>query len=155
MTSYPSTRVALIGAGRGGTALLDLLHQIRTIEIVGITDRRILSTKDLVTWDRVARAPEAEPGADTPPFEWVTWDGRQFGATSISFAGCPAGVDECYQRWLLTSPDGLTWTESVGPDGVAGPDDSTWLSDLAGSGETSIVLGGASASPATVWVMEG
>ncbi len=33
------TRVAIIGAGRGGTALLDLLHQIRTIEIVGITDQ--------------------------------------------------------------------------------------------------------------------
>jgi signal transduction histidine kinase len=31
--------VAIIGAGRGGTALLDLLHQIRTIEIVGIADR--------------------------------------------------------------------------------------------------------------------
>lgn len=39
MASPPSTKVAIIGAGRGGTALLDLLHQIRTIEIVGITDR--------------------------------------------------------------------------------------------------------------------
>lgn len=33
------TRVAILGAGRGGTALLDLLHQIRTIEVVGIADR--------------------------------------------------------------------------------------------------------------------
>jgi two-component system, NtrC family, sensor kinase len=32
-------RVAIIGAGRGGTALLDGLHQISTIEIVGIADR--------------------------------------------------------------------------------------------------------------------
>ena len=32
-------RVAIIGAGRGGTALLEVLHQIGTIEIVGITDR--------------------------------------------------------------------------------------------------------------------
>lgn len=32
-------RVAIIGAGRGGTALLDGLHQIGTIEIVGIVDR--------------------------------------------------------------------------------------------------------------------
>lgn len=32
------TKVAILGAGRGGTALLDLLHQIRTIEIVGIVD---------------------------------------------------------------------------------------------------------------------
>ncbi|MBX3300856.1 MAG: GHKL domain-containing protein [Nitrospira sp.] len=32
-------RVAIIGAGRGGTALLEVLHQIRAIEIVGITDR--------------------------------------------------------------------------------------------------------------------
>ncbi|ALA60474.1 putative Histidine kinase [Nitrospira moscoviensis] len=39
MTSQPSTKVAILGAGRGGTALLDLLHQIRSIEIVGITDR--------------------------------------------------------------------------------------------------------------------
>ena len=32
-------RVAIIGAGRGGMALLDVLHQIGTIEIVGIADR--------------------------------------------------------------------------------------------------------------------
>jgi two-component system NtrC family sensor kinase len=32
-------KVAIIGAGRGGTALLDLLHQISSIEIVGVTDR--------------------------------------------------------------------------------------------------------------------
>lgn len=32
-------RVAIVGAGRGGTALLDGLHQIGTIEIVGIVDR--------------------------------------------------------------------------------------------------------------------
>lgn len=32
-------RVAIVGAGRGGTALLDVLHQIGTIEVVGITDK--------------------------------------------------------------------------------------------------------------------
>ena len=32
-------RVAIIGAGRGGTALLEVLHQIRTIAIVGMTDK--------------------------------------------------------------------------------------------------------------------
>ena len=32
-------KVAIIGAGRGGTALLDVLHQIGTIEVVGITDK--------------------------------------------------------------------------------------------------------------------
>lgn len=35
----PPMRVAIIGAGRGGTALLDVLHQIGTIEIAGITDK--------------------------------------------------------------------------------------------------------------------
>lgn len=39
VTPIPATRVAIIGAGRGGTALLDLLHQLRTIEVVGIADR--------------------------------------------------------------------------------------------------------------------
>jgi signal transduction histidine kinase len=38
-TPTPATKVAIIGAGRGGTALLDLLHQLRTIEVVGIMDR--------------------------------------------------------------------------------------------------------------------
>ena len=37
--STAPTKVAILGAGRGGTALLDLLHQIRTIEVVGIADR--------------------------------------------------------------------------------------------------------------------
>lgn len=35
----PPMRLAIIGAGRGGTALLDALHQIGTIAIVGITDK--------------------------------------------------------------------------------------------------------------------
>lgn len=35
----PPIRVAIVGGGRGGTALLDALHQIGTIEIVGITDK--------------------------------------------------------------------------------------------------------------------
>ena len=35
----PPMRVAIIGAGRGGTALLDVLHQIGTIEVVGIVDK--------------------------------------------------------------------------------------------------------------------
>ena len=33
------TKVAILGGGRGGTALLDLLHLIPSIEIVGISDR--------------------------------------------------------------------------------------------------------------------
>ena len=32
-------KVAILGGGRGGTALLDLLHQLPSIEIIGITDR--------------------------------------------------------------------------------------------------------------------
>ena len=32
------TKVAIIGAGRGGTALLDLLHQLRTVHVIGIID---------------------------------------------------------------------------------------------------------------------
>jgi len=35
----PPMRVAIIGAGRGGMALLDVLHQISRIQIVGITDQ--------------------------------------------------------------------------------------------------------------------
>ena len=34
-----STRIAIIGAGKGGTALLELLHQIPDVDIVGIADR--------------------------------------------------------------------------------------------------------------------
>ncbi len=39
VSTIAPVRVAILGAGRGGTALLDLLHQIPSIEIVGITDR--------------------------------------------------------------------------------------------------------------------
>lgn len=39
MESPDYTKVAILGAGRGGCALLDLLHQIPSIEIVGIADR--------------------------------------------------------------------------------------------------------------------
>ena len=39
VAASPPIKVAIVGAGRGGTALLDVLHQIGTIEIVGITDK--------------------------------------------------------------------------------------------------------------------
>src|SRR5499426_983100 len=39
MENSDQTRVAILGAGRGGLALLDLLHHIPSIEIVGIADR--------------------------------------------------------------------------------------------------------------------
>ena len=39
MQRSDQTKVAILGAGRGGRALLDLLHQIPSIEIVGIADR--------------------------------------------------------------------------------------------------------------------
>jgi two-component system NtrC family sensor kinase len=39
MENADHTKVAILGAGRGGRALLDLLHQITAIEIVGIADR--------------------------------------------------------------------------------------------------------------------
>lgn len=35
----PPMNVAIIGAGRGGTALLDALHQISTITVIGVVDR--------------------------------------------------------------------------------------------------------------------
>lgn len=39
-TPAPSPiKVAIVGAGRGGTALLEALHQIETIEIIGMADR--------------------------------------------------------------------------------------------------------------------
>ena len=34
-----ATKIAILGAGRGGTALLELLHQIPDVDIVGIADR--------------------------------------------------------------------------------------------------------------------
>ena len=35
----PPMKVAIVGAGRGGTALLEALHQIESIEVVGMVDR--------------------------------------------------------------------------------------------------------------------
>lgn len=39
MDVVPPTKVAIVGAGRGGRALLDLFHHISSIEVVGIADR--------------------------------------------------------------------------------------------------------------------
>ena len=39
VSKFAPTKVAILGAGRGGTALLDLLHLIPAIDIVGISDR--------------------------------------------------------------------------------------------------------------------
>lgn len=39
VSTIAPTKIAILGAGRGGTALLDLLYHIPSIEIVGIADR--------------------------------------------------------------------------------------------------------------------
>ena len=39
VSTLAPTKVAILGAGRGGTALLDLLYRIPSIEIIGIADR--------------------------------------------------------------------------------------------------------------------
>ena len=39
MSKLAPTKVAILGAGRGGTALLDLFHLIPSMEIIGISDR--------------------------------------------------------------------------------------------------------------------
>jgi signal transduction histidine kinase len=41
MEHFDHTKVAILGAGRGGRALLELLHHIPSIEIVGIADRNV------------------------------------------------------------------------------------------------------------------
>jgi hypothetical protein len=123
--------------------------------VVGITDRDILRTPDLVTWEQVGTAPYAEEDADTQPMGWLGWDGTRFGVSGMAFAGCPEGVDECYQGWLLTSPDGLTWTESAGPDGEPGPDEATQILGMATLGATTVVLGRVGASAPIAWVMDG
>ncbi len=43
MAPSHTTKVAILGAGKGGTALLDLLHQVPGIVIVGITDKNPLA----------------------------------------------------------------------------------------------------------------
>lgn len=37
--TFAATKVAIVGAGRGGTVLLELFHQIPSITVVGIVDR--------------------------------------------------------------------------------------------------------------------
>ncbi len=39
MTRPQTTKVAILGAGKGGTALLDLLYQMPDVEIIGIADK--------------------------------------------------------------------------------------------------------------------
>src|SRR5207249_8167142 len=39
MVNLPSTKVAILGGGRGGVALLDLLSQIPGLDIIGIADK--------------------------------------------------------------------------------------------------------------------
>lgn len=39
MVNFPSTKVAILGGGKGGTVLLDLLSQIPGLEIIGIADK--------------------------------------------------------------------------------------------------------------------
>jgi hypothetical protein len=121
--------------------------------IVAIADHEVLTTSDLVTWVQVMEAPGVEPDADTPTLNMIVWDGTRFATAGITFEGCPEGVDECYQTWLSTSPDGSRWTESAGPDGQPGPDDATQFAAMTTLRDTSVLLGFAGASPKTAWVV--
>ena len=120
---------------------------------VGITDRRVLATSDLATWDGVDVVADAEADLDTPAIDLVLWDGARFATSGVTYEGCPEGVDECYQAWLRHSADGTTWSESTGPDGAPGADEATWYADMATLGDTTVVLGGAGPSPTLAWIM--
>lgn len=123
--------------------------------IVGIDERRIWSTPDLVSWQEVPVGPGAADDAVTPALDFLAWDGTQFAVSGISHAGCPENVDECYQRSLLLSADGTTWTETAGPDGVPGPDPSMWIGGIASADGTTVVLGESGPGPVVAWRMEG
>ena len=45
MEPSDQTKVAILGAGRGGRALVDLLHHVPSIKIVGIADRNPAGTR--------------------------------------------------------------------------------------------------------------
>ena len=124
--------------------------------LVGIADQEMMATPDLVTWEQVGQAPLADSeDAGSPLISSVDWAGGRFAVSGMTFSGCPEGVDECDQRWLYVSPDGTTWTESTGPDGVPGTDASTSISDMATLGDTTVVLGSVGPGPTVAWIMPG
>ena len=99
----------------------------------------------------VWQTPDPDATEGMPALDWITWDGSQYATTMLTYEGCPPDIDECYQRTLLLSPDGATWTESVGPDGVPGPDQSTSLADIATMDGSTIVLGFTGPGPTVAW----
>jgi hypothetical protein len=118
--------------------------------IVGIAPGRAFTTTDLEDWEIVWRR-GADTTAGVERLEGVDTDGSGFALYGIGYEGCPERVDECYFMTLLLSPDGLTWSESTGPDGVAGPDRTTWFHDVAAGDGIRLLLGDSGPAPADVW----
>jgi len=122
----PPMRVAIIGAGRGGMALLDVLHQIGTIQIVGIADQNpsapgLKRAQELHVpiYDRVADL-IAHPGLNLVMD--VTGDPAM---ESVLREEVPAGTDVVSGQtsrllWLLVQHEATLQTELLHAEKLAG-----------------------------------
>lgn len=119
--------------------------------VVGIAKRAIIATTDLAEWTRVWQVTDVDATTKRDELAWIDRDAAPFVVAGVDFSACTPGIDECQQTFLLLSEDGLTWTESTGPDGLVGPDPATWFDDAAATADTAVVIGISGPNPTTAW----
>ena len=107
----------------------------------------------MASWRSVWQPTDPEAADEEDSLDAVVWAGTRFAVSGVDFEGCAEEVEGCNRSLFLISPDRVTWTEPDGPDGVAGPDPGTFVSDVASNGEVTVVLGGTGDGSTLAWLM--
>jgi hypothetical protein len=125
--------------------------------VVGIGLADIWSSADLETWEQVWQSPNPKSGDDEEELHWLAWDGARLvttGNVAYGYQPCLDGAGFCPLEPLMLSSDGRSWTESTGPDGMAGPDRETWFGGVASLDDRTVAIGSTAAGPTVAWLME-
>lgn len=112
------------------------------------------SAKGLRSWEKALTRPRSWQAGSSNAFSFVEWDGSQFVVPGNDFSGCGPNTDECHTNPLLVSVDGKAWSEAAGPDGLAGADEATWITDIAAFGGSTAVLG-QNQGQTVIWLASG
>jgi hypothetical protein len=109
--------------------------------VIGLGVDTIWLTRDLLAWDPVYRAART---SDEDRFLAVDRATSGFVATREVYGCADDGQGWCPSALVLVSPDGATWSQASGPDGLPGPDPGLGLFEhggVASLDDTAILLG--------------
>ncbi|MFO7531045.1 MAG: hypothetical protein R6W93_01200 [Candidatus Limnocylindrales bacterium] len=121
--------------------------------VIGLGVDTIWLTRDLLAWNPVYRAART---SDEDRFLAVDRATSGFVATRDVYGCADDGQGWCPSALVLVSPDGATWSQASGPDGLPGPDPELGFYEhggVASLDDTAILLGDLQRGTQRAWLL--